>query len=413
MNSIKRILDEHFSKLDVFSIIAVLMNCTFIVFYTYEYDLHQKDFIISTSVLAYVLCTVCIIAFFLGSKINTKYIPILWFLCLTYGLGFFPTYTVFITGGKKYLVLSLSSSLLLLAMMADWVIFVTSSLVGLLFACIVFLITNPMQELAMLHPSKKTYLLLYLLSYSFLSISLFMRQKEKRQEKKMDFMKVFGSAIAHEVNAPLASMKMMADVLNNILQNVKAKLRDDKYSITLDKMDYEMLRDVINPGFNTASTNAIQIVEMLLSALRDKYTNHKTSCEVSVIVKDAIDMASIFDPNGVKIQLIIENDFEINCTRQLMKHVIYNLIKNAFKHGGEEVNIKITVNDFQIIVCDDGVGIPQEKIKKIFDVFFTDGKGSGIGLAFCKFVLNDLNAKISCESQETKYTKFIIDFENE
>lgn len=53
-----------------------------------------------------------------------------------------------------------------------------------------------------IHPSKKLYLLSYLISYTFLSISLFMRQKEKVQAKKMDFMKVFGSAIAHEVNAP-------------------------------------------------------------------------------------------------------------------------------------------------------------------------------------------------------------------
>ena len=63
------------------------------------------------------------------------------------------------------------------------------------------------------------YLLSYLLSYTLFSVSLFMRQKEKMQAKKIDFIKVFGSAIAHEVNAPLASIQMISNVLDMIVNH--------------------------------------------------------------------------------------------------------------------------------------------------------------------------------------------------
>ena len=94
-----------------------------------------------------------------------------------------------------------------------------------------------------------------------------------------------------------------------------------------------------------------------------------------------------------------------------MKHVIYNLIKNAFKHGGSNVNVSITVSNYQIVVSDNGIGIKEEILNTIFDTFTTNGNGSGIGLAFCKFVLDEINAKISCQSEVGKYTSFIIDFD--
>ena len=397
-------------KLDLFSIIAVLMNCIFINIYIYEYNFKSADLILKGSMIAYLLCMASLALYCLRRFIAEEKISIIWLICIIYGIGFLPAYTVFITGGKKYLLLNLSSSLLILAMIADWIIFMIVSVLGISSAFIVFLITNTNQEINFLHPAKKTYFIYYIMSYTFIGISLFMRKKEKVQEKKMDFMKVFGSAIAHEVNAPLSSMRMMSDVLESIIDGMKVKKKDDNYILTINDMDYDMLTGVIKDGFKKSANDAIQIVEMLLAAIREKYTSQKLSANMSSIVKDAISLASHLDQSSSRINLKIDHDFEISGNVKLLKHVIYNLIKNSFKHGGEDVEVLVEIKNHEVVVSDDGAGIPQDKIDQIFNAFFTDGNGSGIGLAFAKFVLDDINASISCDSQVGKFTRFKINF---
>ena len=246
--------------------------------------------------------------------------------------------------------------------------------------------------------------------YTFIGLSLFMRRKEKLNEKKMDFMKVFGSAIAHEVNAPLSSMRMMADTLDTIINSTVVRRKAKHYILQMDAIDYEMLTSVIQEGFKRSASDAIQIVEMLLAAIREKYTDQKAVVNMGSIVKDAISLASHLDMTKNSIDLKIYKDFKISSNIKLLKHLLYNLIKNSFKHGGENVQILIEIKLHQVVVLDNGVGISQDKIGKIFNAFFSDGNGSGIGLAFAKFVLDDMNATISCESEIGKFTRFEINF---
>ena len=397
-------------RLDIFSVFAVLINCIFINIYSYEYKIEEAELILNGSILVYCICIACIVLNFFSPVVQKRHLLFLWLICLTFGLVWLPTYTACITGGKKYLVLNLSSSLLVLAMMSDWVVFMFASTSGILTAFITFIFTKNNYDFSFLHQSKKTYFFYYIVSYTFIALSLFMRRKEKVQEKRMDFMKVFGSAIAHEVNAPLSSMKMMAEVLDSIVGSMEVKKQKANYILKLSEMDYTMLTDVIRDGMKKSANDAIQIVEMLLAAIRDKYTNHNSLRKVSHIVSDAISLASHLDPNNNRISLKIEEDFQVLCNVKLLKHVIYNLIKNSFKHGGEDVEVLIEIYNREIIVSDNGVGISKDKLNKIFSAFFTDGHGTGIGLAFAKFVLDDMNASISCESVVNKYTRFKIKF---
>ena len=261
-------------KLDLFSIIAVLMNCIFINIYAYEYQITEMDLILNASIIAYVLCMISLALYYMQRFISKETISILWLICVLYGIGFLPSYTALITGGKKYLVLNFSSSLLLLAMMTDWIIFMMISALGITSAFIIYLIINIDHTIDLFHPEEQTYFIYYILSYTFIVISLSMRNKEKVQEKKLDFMKVFGSAIAHEVNAPLASMSMMADVLELIINGMQVKKKGHNYILTMNTMDYEMLTAVIKERLKRATNDAIQIVEMLLAALREKYTDN-------------------------------------------------------------------------------------------------------------------------------------------
>lgn len=404
LQNIKTFIDSSI-KFDIQSLLAIIINCTFMIAYAYEGNLPPMEAILNVSVVIYTLCIISI-AFHFKNPIN-KYLKVIWFTAILIGLGFFPAYSTLVTGGKKYVVLNLGAALLILAMIVEYHMFMLISIVGMMLAFFGYLITEMTSEV-IAFKARKVYLLSYIFAYTFLSVSLFVRRNERRNANRMNFMKVFGGAIAHEVNTPLASVRMISDSLEMILQSVTVSNTGDKYLMELDELDYKMLVETVNPGLKKASNDAIQIVEMLLSALRSEYKDDKQMCSIVEIAEDAIYMTSYI--KDLNIKLDIKEDYKIECNKLLMKHVIHNLIKNSIKHGGDGIEIKVIVDGSRVIVEDNGKGIDEEKVDKIFDAFFTSGNGHGIGLAFCKFALDDINGKIHCESRKGEYTRFIIQF---
>jgi signal transduction histidine kinase len=102
-------------------------------------------------------------------------------------------------------------------------------------------------------------------------------------------------------------------------------------------------------------------------------------------------------------------------------NVLFNLMENAVKYRRREtplVLIAHTLNvgdKIQIIIEDNGVGIRKESLKKIFDRFYRvptgnrhDVKGFGLGLAYVKRIITELDGTIKAESDYGEGTKFII-----
>ena len=64
-----------------------------------------------------------------------------------------------------------------------------------------------------------------------------------------------------------------------------------------------------------------------------------------------------------------------------------------------------------LYVKDTAKGMTAKQLSRLFDHFYTTTfMGTGIGLSFCKLVMNRLGGDISCEAQEGLYTKFILSF---
>jgi signal transduction histidine kinase len=406
LEKINNYLKKHRLQMDFLSFLAVLFNCTLILIYLYEYSIVSLTFIAGVVITLYMIAITGVTLYFYDKK--NPLANIIWLLCLFMGLGFLPVYATIISGGKKYLLLNLLSSLLILAIIVDWLFFMLISFVGIFTAYLFCLIYYNNLDLHIFHPSKKMYFITYLVSYTFIAISLFSRQKEKKHARMLDFMKVFGGAIAHEVKAPLATINMLASTLDLILSQAKLVKNQDQYLLTLDSMDYNMLENTIKTGLIKASAEAIQIVEMLLTTVRNSALEESKKELLSEIAIAAVKMAE--ELHQKKIKLIVIHDFQIHCSKTLLKQVIYNLIKNSLKHGGPEVEIEVVIDQDKIEVIDNGLGIESEVIKKIFDSFITNGKGHGIGLAFCNYVLEGIDASLTCQSQPKVRTIFTINF---
>ena len=121
-------------------------------------------------------------------------------------------------------------------------------------------------------------------------------------------------------------------------------------------------------------------------------------------------------------------DFVVNCPKNLIniwydkekiEHVIYNLLSNAFKFTPKEgyIHLKVVpVNSKKLIkisVTDSGFGIIKEELNTIFELFYQSNigkknKGSGIGLALTKELIDLHNGKIEVESIPNEGTTFTV-----
>ena len=167
-----------------------------------------------------------------------------------------------------------------------------------------------------------------------------------------------------------------------------------------------------------------QMVEKLLeTAMLDS--------EQLVLKKETVDIVDIAEKVVYKHQILAhKKELSFSTTLQPcyanvdvfhFENVISNLIDNAVKYGGNqiEMNISSVLNTIEITVVDDGNGIEKNQKEKIFDKFYRvpkgnthDVKGFGIGLYYCKKIIEKHEGVIGLTSDKSK-TIFKIIIPNE
>lgn len=114
-----------------------------------------------------------------------------------------------------------------------------------------------------------------------------------------------------------------------------------------------------------------------------------------------------------------DEPFFIMSDKDKLEQVIINIISNAVKYTPENGNIEVYVGklytDAFIKVCDNGIGIPEENLPRIFERFYRVDKarsretgGTGLGLAIAKQIMNQLGGNITINSTYGKGTEVIV-----
>lgn len=124
---------------------------------------------------------------------------------------------------------------------------------------------------------------------------------------------------------------------------------------------------------------------------------------------------------NASLELDIEDgNFQVEGDKIHLANIIYNLLDNALKYGGDKPSVKVklvnAVDHILLTVKDQGLGIAKEYQDKIFDQFFRvpkgnlhDIKGYGLGLSYVANVVNAHGGKISLKSEENQGAEFIIE----
>ncbi|MGL4774012.1 MAG: sensor histidine kinase [Clostridium sp.] len=206
--------------------------------------------------------------------------------------------------------------------------------------------------------------------------------------------------ISHDIKTPLSSIKGYAEVLEEDYDFSSEDIKDYA-GIINKKADYikELVDDL---NLNVKLKNDISIV-------------NKEEVNIVKLVQDSIiDIFNDSRYSNVDIEFECdEEEIKIEVDKMLIKRVLNNLIYNALVHNDDNINIGVGIykNDkTHITISDNGKGISKEDLEHIFDRYYRGTntgefhKGSGLGMAIAKEVINAHNGDIIIKSELGKGT---------
>lgn len=222
-------------------------------------------------------------------------------------------------------------------------------------------------------------------------------QQQLMQSEKMAAIGQFVSGLAHEINNPL-------DGIQNCIRAVIAEPEDKSQTKTFLPLALEGLYKIEI------------LVKQLLDFAKPKPNEMKICC-INDILKESISLTR-FRLKEKKIR--IKKDLADQCPSitgqaqylgQIFVNIILNAIDSMDKDGNLELKTTTLGEEIIISIKDNGTGIPQEIINKIYDPFFTTKQkknGTGLGLYISYNVIKAHGGKISVQSELGKGTEFKI-----
>jgi len=245
----------------------------------------------------------------------------------------------------------------------------------------------------------------------------------RKAEDQVEGMTIVSAAIAHELRTPLGSIAMGAQGIKKNLQSlIKAYQLAKKQNLpikTIPSEQLEILSTVLS-NIRAEANQANMVISMLLANLSVRKNRPQKTERLSMTDYLTKALNQYVFPPGKRS--IVHEDLGTNFLffgdEGLFLHIIFNLLKNALyfidKVGKGEIYIWLesyeAINELHF--KDTAQGIREEDLPHIFEQFFTKGThhGTGIGLAFCKAVMESWGGKIFCRSIYGEYTEFICQF---
>jgi two-component system sensor histidine kinase HydH len=156
-------------------------------------------------------------------------------------------------------------------------------------------------------------------------------------------------------------------------------------------------------------------LELMLTEVRDFTRPAKPQKELQTInsvIKDTVAlMEDALQEKGVLCDMSLDHDqYPVLLDPRQIKQLLINLLKNALEampSGGRlTILSKVENGHARVSIVDSGAGMSPEMVSKIFDPFYTTKKkGTGLGLAVCRKIIEDHGGEISVQSEEGKGTE--------
>lgn len=223
---------------------------------------------------------------------------------------------------------------------------------------------------------------------------------------KLDNMrKEFVADVSHELKTPITSIMGYADTL---LEGEYDKETQDKF---------------LNVIASEARRMAKLVTDLLILSRYDsnKVKKETTEFDLGELVKKCQEKLQLeINKKGHEVECFVTaNVPPVKADKDGIERVILNILTNSIKYTKDGGSIKIYVgfvyNDAYIKVIDNGIGIPEEDLNRIFERFYRVDKartremgGTGLGLSIAKEILDQNNGSIDIKSEKGKGTEVVI-----
>lgn len=229
-------------------------------------------------------------------------------------------------------------------------------------------------------------------------------QKALQKEREFNDLKTkFVSIASHEFRTPLST------ILSSISLVDQYKQRNE-----LEKIDKHTARVRSSVQHLTAILNDFLSLGKLEEG-KVEVTNEPI--ELQTLFQDIIEEIKASLKEGQHIELNLKDTTSIVSDSRILRNILFNLISNASKYSEPGKAIEITTREekgwLHLAIKDQGIGIPQEDHRHLFERFFRAGnvsniQGTGLGLNIVKRYVELLNGSISFESEYEKGSTFTV-----
>ncbi|PKD17025.1 hypothetical protein APR41_06205 [Salegentibacter salinarum] len=225
-------------------------------------------------------------------------------------------------------------------------------------------------------------------------------KKALLKAEKLSIQGELARTFAHELRNPLASIGMATKVIGTKLAGEK-----ENYNTYLEILtrSTKTLNNLVNNLLNSANYTPAVLKKQNLAEILDETIN---------MASDRIYLS------GIKVIKNYIGPYSIMADAAKLKIALLNIIVNASEatipeEGIITVEVKKHKTDFQLSITDNGHGLEQEEIDRLFEAFYSKKEtGMGVGLSSVKNILEEHDAPIKVESKPKEGTTFIFYFHN-
>ena len=213
--------------------------------------------------------------------------------------------------------------------------------------------------------------------------------------------------LTHELKTPISTIGLASEALGD--SDLKLNEEQKNYYISMIRGENKRL--------------GVLVEKVLQASLSDSKSLKLYPVELNIhdVIKDVVrNVAMQVRKQGGKIELFLKaTNPIIRADKIHLTNVIFNLLDNAIKYSPDGAQIEIISNQtedgVELLVKDNGVGIPKEYIGKVFERLFRvptgnvhDVKGFGLGLSYVKTVIERHGGVIYVESEVDKGSTFVV-----
>lgn len=207
---------------------------------------------------------------------------------------------------------------------------------------------------------------------------------QQTQEAKLASLGRLTAGVAHEIRNPLSSINSAAQLL--------AEMSQEGTNQHLSQM---ILKNVKRTD---------QIINDILGLFRDTKADRQMLSISAELKKFAKEFLEVYSDKQLKIRLVSQEKqplyFQFDPGQ--FSQILWNLAQNSLKHSGSEAlqmtlryGLSSTRKYLFIDVMDNGQGVPENKVMQIFEPFYTNGSGTGLGLYLVRELCHANNANVS------------------